>query len=84
MAMGRAVITTDVPGCRETVVEGVNGFLVPPRDVASLVERMMRFIDEPSLIATMGEASRRLAEERFDVRVINAQLLSRLGVGTAG
>jgi glycosyltransferase involved in cell wall biosynthesis len=84
MAMGRAVITTAVPGCRETVVEGVNGFMVPPRDVASLVERMMRFIEEPALIAKMGAASRKLAEERFDVRGINAQLLSRMGVGTSG
>ncbi len=37
MAMGRAVITTDVPGCRETVVDGINGFMVPPRDLPALV-----------------------------------------------
>lgn len=66
MATGRPIITTDVPGCRETVIPGVNGFLVPPRDPISLADAMLRFIDEPSLIVTMGRASRRIAEERFD------------------
>lgn len=75
MAMGRPIITTDAPGCRETVVEGVNGFLVPPRDVGALVEAMERFIEEPGLIEPMGRESRRLAEERFDVRKVNARLI---------
>lgn len=80
MAMGRPVITTDAPGCRETVVEGVNGFLVPPRDVGALAEAMERFIAEPGLIEPMGRESRRLAEERFDARKINQRLLRILGV----
>lgn len=75
MAMGRPVITTDAPGCRETVEHGVNGFLVPPRDVEALVGAMERFIKEPALIETMGKESRRLAEERFDVRKVNARLM---------
>lgn len=75
MAMGRPVITTDAPGCRETVEHGVNGFLVPPRDVEALVAAMERFIKEPALIETMGKESRRLAEERFDVRKVNARLM---------
>lgn len=83
LATGLAVITSDVPGCRETVQEGVNGYLVPPRDVSALVDRMQRFIDDPSLIARMGEASRRLAEERFDVRVLNGELLRVMGVTRA-
>lgn len=78
MAMGRPVITTDAPGCRETVDEGVNGFLVPVRRPAALAQAMQRFIAEPSLIATMGAASRRLAEERFDVRRLNRQMLAAL------
>jgi len=78
MAMGRAVITTDAPGCRETVVDGINGFLVPPRDVPALAAAMQRFIDEPALIARMGAESRRLAEERFDVRRANAIIMSTL------
>lgn len=80
LAMGRPVITTDAPGCRETVVEGENGFLVPVRDVDTLAERMIRFIEEPALIETMGRAARRLAEERFDVRRINARILEILGI----
>ncbi len=81
MAMGRPVITTDAPGCRETVVDGVNGYLVPPRDVVALVAAMRRFVENPHLIETMGRESRRLAEERFDVRRANAVLMRALGVG---
>ncbi|MDW8107133.1 MAG: glycosyltransferase family 4 protein [Armatimonadota bacterium] len=80
MAMARPVITTDAPGCRETVIDGVNGFLVPPRDVEALAQAMERFIQQPELIITMGEASRKLAEERFDVRKINQKLLRVLGI----
>lgn len=79
MAMGRAVITTDAPGCRETVVDGLNGFLVPVRDAAALADAMMRFIKQPELIETMGKASRTLAEERFDVHKVNAIMLAAMG-----
>ncbi|VUZ26304.1 N,N'-diacetylbacillosaminyl-diphospho-undecaprenol alpha-1,3-N-acetylgalactosaminyltransferase [uncultured Comamonas sp.] len=78
MAMSRAVITTDVPGCRQTVIDGVNGFLVPPHDVQALAEKMQLFIEQPDLIATMGQASRRLAEERFDVHEVNDRLMHLL------
>lgn len=78
MAMGRPVITTDVPGCRETVIDGVNGFLVPVRNAAALAEKMCTFIHQPELIASMGQASRRLAEERFDVHKVNQRLLDVL------
>lgn len=80
MAMGRPVITTDVPGCRETVVEGHNGFLIPPRNVDALVKAMERFIADPGMISSMGAESRRLAEERFDVRQINLKLISAMGL----
>lgn len=80
MAMGRPVITTDAPGCRETVVDGVNGFLVPVRDVDALASAMERFINEPELIERMGKESRRIAEERFDVHKINAQFLQAMGL----
>lgn len=79
MAVGRAVITTDAPGCRDTVDPGVNGFLVPVRDPGALAKAMMRFIDEPELVLTMGAASRKIAEERFDVRKINRYILSQVG-----
>lgn len=80
MAMSRPVITTDAPGCRETVVEGENGFLVPVRDVDALVRCMLRFIEQPSLIDSMGKKSRQLAEERFDVHNVNVRILTALGV----
>ena len=79
-AMARAVITTDAPGCRETVIDGVNGFLVPPRDPEALAEAMERFILHPELIERMGQASRRLAEERFDVRRANLRIMEEMGL----
>jgi len=80
MAMGRPVITTDVPGCRDTVDEDVNGFLVPARDSEALARAMLRFVEEPSLVASMGLESRRIAEDRFDVHKINAVILDELGL----
>lgn len=74
-AFGRAVITTDVPGCRDTVVDGRNGFLTPARDPEALAGIMRRFLENPEIIAPMGQESRRLAEERFDVHVQNRKLL---------
>jgi len=80
MAMGRAIITTDAPGCRETVVDGVNGFLVPERDSKSLAEAMERFILEPELIAKMGKASRRIAEEKYNVHIVNQVINRTMGL----
>lgn len=80
MAMGRAVITTDAPGCRETVVDGDNGFLVPVKDVDALVAAMMKMIDTPGLAASMGERSRRVAEEKYDVHKVNAAMLEGMGI----
>jgi glycosyltransferase involved in cell wall biosynthesis len=80
MSMAGPVITTDAPVCRVTVVDGVNGFLVPPRDVEALVRAMERFILQPELIITMGQASRKLAEERFDVHKINQRILEVMGI----
>lgn len=82
MAMGRPVITTDAVGCRETVVDGVNGFLIPIRDPEALAQAMLRFIENPELIKTMGRESRRLAEERFNVHTINAKILATMGISS--
>ncbi|MBT2133572.1 glycosyltransferase family 4 protein [Croceibacterium sp. LX-88] len=76
MAMGRAVITTDRPGCRETVDDGVNGYLVPVRDPKSLAAAMQRLVENPDEIEAMGEESRRMAEERFNVHLLNKRLLA--------
>ncbi len=80
MAMGRAVITTDAPGCRETVVDGDNGFLVPIKDADALAQAMLRFIEQPELIAQMGQRSRSIAEEKYDVHKVNAQMLEGMGL----
>lgn len=80
MATGRAIITTDSPGCRETVTPGDNGFLVPVRDAGALAEAMARFSDDPALAERMGLAARRVAETRFDVKLVNAQLLRTMGL----
>lgn len=79
MAMGRPVITTDVPGCRETVLHNINGFLVPPRDHLALAQAMKRFVLQPEIILSMGRESRRIAEERFDVLRANAKIIEVLG-----
>jgi glycosyltransferase involved in cell wall biosynthesis len=80
MAMARPVITTDVPGCRDTVVNGVNGYLVPAMDSKSLAEAMERFIADPSLVQTMGQESRRIAVERFDASAATARLMREMGL----
>jgi len=80
MAMGRPIITTDAPGCRETVIDGRNGFLVPPRDARALANAMRRFIAAPELVASMGAQSRALVEERFDVRKVNATMIGAMGL----
>jgi len=80
MAMGRAIITTDTPGCRETVSHGVNGYLVPPHDPQQLAVVMENFICKPCRIAEMGRASRMKAEEKFDVKAVNSLILANLGL----
>jgi len=80
MAIGRAIITTDMPGCRDTVIEGVNGFLVPRWDVDALVDRMLRFINKPTLVQSMGQESYRIAQDRFNVENVNKRLISLLGI----
>ena len=77
--MGRPVVTTDMPGCRDTVEQGVNGFLVPPRDTDALVSVLNRFISEPELVVEMGRASRERAEALFDARRANRLLLRSMG-----
>jgi glycosyltransferase involved in cell wall biosynthesis len=84
MAMGRAIITTDAPGCRETVAHGETGFLVPVRDVDALVAAMLRLIEDPALIARFGAASRQRVEQLFDVHQVNQQLMGCMGIGGAG
>ncbi|ECD9351988.1 TPA: glycosyltransferase family 4 protein [Salmonella enterica subsp. houtenae] len=75
MAVGRPVITTDVPGCRETVHDGVNGFMIPPWDIKALVEAMDFFILNPEKVIEMGKESRIIAEEKFDDSAAASKLI---------
>lgn len=80
MAIGRPVITTDVPGCRETVIDGVNGFLIPKWNVEILAEKMIYFIENPEQVSIMGNESYKLAMEKFDANKVNHRLLEMLGL----
>lgn len=80
MAMGRAIITTDAPGCRETVVDGDNGFLVSVKSADALEQAMLKFVEEPALALRMGARARRLAEEKYDVHKVNAVMLREMGI----
>lgn len=74
MATGRAVITTDVPGCRETVENGKNGFLIPKWDIDALAEAMKYFIENPTEITRMGQESHQIAVQKFDSDKVNKKL----------
>ena len=80
MAMGRPIITTDAPGCRETIRDGVEGFLVEPRNSLQLAEAMVRFIEDPALIAEMSENAYDRAVKKYDVKLINDQMMRELGL----
>ena len=69
-ACGRPVVTTDVPGCREIVRDGVNGFLVPVRDPVALAEALRKLIEDPALRAEMGRRGRERVETEFSVQRI--------------
>ncbi|WP_180003612.1 MULTISPECIES: glycosyltransferase family 4 protein [unclassified Acinetobacter] len=80
MAMGRAIITTDAPGCRETVSHGVNGYLVGVKSVDDLVQCMQYFIEDPKLIEYMGQRSREIALNKYDVHQVNKHMMAEMGL----
>src|SRR5690606_18240111 len=80
MAIGRPVITTDVPGCNETVVDGVTGFLIPKWDVNALVKKMIYFIEYPEQVNKMGYQGFLYAKKNFNADHINHRLLQILGM----
>ena len=80
-AMGRPLITSDIPGCREAVLEGISGFLCRPRDADSLYDAMKRFLAlSPEEREQMGRCGRRHMEENFDKRNVVAKTLENLGI----
>lgn len=80
MSMGRPVITTRAPGCQDTVEEGRNGWLVEKQNVPDLVAAMEKFLKNPHFILQMGKESRKIAEEKFDIKKINENLLQGMGI----
>ena len=80
MATGRAIITTDVPGCRETVINTKNGFIVPKWNPEALAEKMIYFIENPEQIQLMGAESYKIALEKFDAEKVNQRLVNILGL----
>ncbi|NQY63271.1 MAG: glycosyltransferase family 4 protein [Alteromonadaceae bacterium] len=80
MATGRPILTTNVAGCRETVINGQNGYLVAKQNVEQLAERMIWFIENQHKWQAMADKSRQMAIERFDVHKVNEQLLKIMGI----
>jgi glycosyltransferase involved in cell wall biosynthesis len=80
MATGRPIITTDAPGCRETVKDGENGFLVPPGSADHLANAMLRFLSDPAIIRTMAERSLALVREKYCAEKVTASMLAAMNI----
>ena len=74
MSVGRPIITTNAPGCKETVLNNKNGFLVNIKDVEDLVKKMKLFINNKSLLRTMGKESYLICKEKYDVNLVNESI----------
>lgn len=75
MASARAIITTFTPGCKETVVEGKNGFFVPTHDPEAVAEKMIYYIENPEEIERMGKESLALCRNKYEIGIINQRML---------
>lgn len=80
MAMGRAIITSDAPGCRETVIDGVNGFLTPIKNVDQIANRMKFLINNIDVCKKMGDKSREIACEKYDVNFVNQSIIDAMNL----
>ena len=80
MAMARPIITTDMPGCRETVVHGENGWLIPPQSVEGLVTACLECYNTPDHLITMGQASLKKAQSKYDVHLVNEFMIREMGL----
>lgn len=80
MACGRAVITTDAPGCRETVEHNENGLLVPIKNVSELVKAMRYMLDNPDCVTEMAALGRKKVEEVFDVNKVNSTICQTMNI----
>jgi len=80
MAMGRAIITTDAPGCRETVTDGYNGYLVQVQDVDNLSKKMVSLVSDKSLLNKMANLNVEIAKKKYDVNLVNGELIKYMGL----
>lgn len=79
-SFGRAVISTDNIGTRETVKDGYSGFLVETKNAEAVAEKIIYFIENPDMVEQMGKNARKYAEEQFDQRVINDKICRIIGI----
>ena len=80
MSIGRPIISTNVPGCKETVVHGKNGYIVEMKSSNELVIAMSKMINNVKQLQKMGSYSRKLVAERFNVYNVNATILKEIGI----
>ena len=80
MGLGRPILTTDAVGCRETVINNINGFKVPVGDSLALAEKMSWFLKNQDKLVCMGFESRQIVEEKFDVHHVNRQMMDIIGL----
>jgi len=78
MSMGRPIITTDAPGCRGTVIDGENGYLVPVKSTDELAQAMIKIGSSAALREQMGKRSLEIAREKYDVHKVNQVILNHI------
>lgn len=79
MASGRAIITTDWPGCREPVEDGVNGYIVPVKDAQCVAQKMYALASNKELLKEMADASYTICQTRYEVGIVNAEMRAIMG-----
>ena len=82
--MGRPVITTDTPGCRDTVVDGVSGLLVQKGDSDALAAALLRLLENPAEAESLGAAGFQLASRKYDVRLVNRDIIREIELLMSG
>lgn len=78
LSVGLPIITTESPGCKETVIQHENGILIKPKDVDELIDAMEFFLTHKQEIKKMGINSRKYAEKKFDVNIINQSIIKSI------
>jgi len=78
MATGRSIITSDAPGCRETVTDGYNGFIVSVKEINGIVNKMRILIEDQQTNSIMAERSLKLAKEKYDVNLVNQSIMKTM------